>query len=465
MPERTTSKGVERSCALYLRLLTLYPKSHRKEYGNAMLQLFRDQYLDAWAASRTRGVIAFWLHVLPDLLKTSILEHLSNLNRRKSMLKLLRPQFTPLPVFFKVFAAVFLLAVLTSVVIAFLIPESFRSTAQIIVEEKQPGSQQAQSDFIDPYFLQTEFEVIESRVVLSKAVAALKLCDVWGKKFNNGAPLSSDWAETILRRNLELRPMRNTRVIEISAFSDSPDEAAKLANGVVEAYRIYKAEEARANKDALPMKSMVSIIQPAIPETHPARPNKALIVNLGVVAGILFGLIAGGMAAGFVNANPAGATRESPLDSQRILPEKRRTNLAVWIVGSLWVSLAAPFTVLILLQLYVSLSEMSDSERWPKDAVLMVLLGFAGAFMSLAGISLLREKLWARIYVGIAPLALSLLLLSSNPLYFPFLPGPFRWGIIAFGVLTAALMANPFMPCIPTTNPPPKRGLRRCWRN
>src|SRR5215469_15114689 len=112
MPERTESKPVELSCSLYLRLLKFYPKAHREEYGASMLQLFRDQCRDAWAARRTRGLIVCWLRVLPDLLKTSVLEHLSNLNWRKSML--FRPQFRSLAVFLTIFAAVLFLTVLTS---------------------------------------------------------------------------------------------------------------------------------------------------------------------------------------------------------------------------------------------------------------------------------------------------------------------------------------------------------------
>src|SRR5579871_4689260 len=105
MPERPESKAVERSCGFYLRLLMFYPKAHREEYGAAMLQLFRDQCRDAWTARRTRGLIVCWLRLLPDLLKTLVLEHLSNLNWRKSML--FRSQFRPLAVFLSIFAAVF----------------------------------------------------------------------------------------------------------------------------------------------------------------------------------------------------------------------------------------------------------------------------------------------------------------------------------------------------------------------
>ncbi|HLX70224.1 MAG TPA: polysaccharide biosynthesis tyrosine autokinase, partial [Verrucomicrobiae bacterium] len=48
--------------------------------------------------------------------------------------------------------------------------------------------------------------------------------------------------ENLILRNLELQPIRNTKVIEIRAFSDVPDEAAKLANQVATSYRQYRAD-------------------------------------------------------------------------------------------------------------------------------------------------------------------------------------------------------------------------------
>jgi hypothetical protein len=182
MRDPIESKVVERSSRLYQRLLTIYPKAHREAYGSAMLQLFRDQCRDAWTTRRTCGLLVCWLHTLSDLLKTSLLEHLSSLNRTKSMLKLFRPQFRPVAVFFSVFATVFLLTVSASALIAFLYPNTFRSTARLMLDQKRPGTRAGPSTFSsDSYFLQTEFEIIQSHAVLSQAVETLKLCDTWGK--------------------------------------------------------------------------------------------------------------------------------------------------------------------------------------------------------------------------------------------------------------------------------------------
>ena len=97
MADARTSKAVDFSCRVYRQLLMAYPKSHRQEYGPAILQLFRDQCRDAWDAARARGLITFWLRALADLLKTSLLERLSNLNRSRIMPIHFRPTIKPLP--------------------------------------------------------------------------------------------------------------------------------------------------------------------------------------------------------------------------------------------------------------------------------------------------------------------------------------------------------------------------------
>jgi len=72
------SKGVAVSVQIYERLLATYPADFRREYGPAMKQLFRDQCRDAWSQARGRGMAVLWLRVLPDLARTSLVEHLAN---------------------------------------------------------------------------------------------------------------------------------------------------------------------------------------------------------------------------------------------------------------------------------------------------------------------------------------------------------------------------------------------------
>ena len=102
----------------------------------------------------------------------------------------------------------------------------------------------ASNEGYDPYFIQTSFEVIQSQLVLGKVVDALKLDQTWAAK-NGGEKLTKEEAVARLKDRLTLRPVKNTKLIEISVTSDQPDESAKIANAVAEAYREYRLENSQ----------------------------------------------------------------------------------------------------------------------------------------------------------------------------------------------------------------------------
>jgi len=97
----------------------------------------------------------------------------------------------------------------------------------------------------DPYFIQTEFEVLQSQVVLGKVFEALNLNVEWGKKYDGGNTLKTSEAIVLLKRRMNLRPVRNTRLIEISVTSDDPEEAAHLANAIAQSYQDYRLSARR----------------------------------------------------------------------------------------------------------------------------------------------------------------------------------------------------------------------------
>src|SRR5437762_9483926 len=71
-----------------------------------------------------------------------------------------------------VILAVFLLVVITATLVTFILPESFASTARIKIERDgsdiQGMAERNLGASYDPYFIQTEFEVINSEVILTK---------------------------------------------------------------------------------------------------------------------------------------------------------------------------------------------------------------------------------------------------------------------------------------------------------
>jgi uncharacterized protein involved in exopolysaccharide biosynthesis len=297
--------GFRWSQGAYMRLLHLYPPQHRADYGHAMAQLFRDQCRDAWHRSRTWGLAVLWLRTLPDLASTSILERLAALKERKTMTEkhasLFTFRITPVSTFFRVFVVVFLLVFIASAAVTFIMPESYASTARVKLtnnEENAPPST-ASAAYVpyDPYFIQTTFEVMQSELVLKPVIDNLKLNEKWGKKYYGGTPLNTTETLKLLRRMIELTPVKNTQLISITAYSEDKNEAAEVANAIAMAYRDYRVQserehttnnmhnlmaqfdneeqhikEARANVDALRKKFNIvesnSALDPAAPETE-----------------------------------------------------------------------------------------------------------------------------------------------------------------------------------------------------
>jgi capsular exopolysaccharide synthesis family protein len=149
-----------------------------------------------------------------------------------------------------VILAVFLLVVITATLVTFILPESYSSVARIKVE--RDGSdianlmgQQSLASY-DPYFIQTEFEVIQSEVVLGPVIQQLKLNEEWGKRYNSGGQkFTTTETMALVKRQIDLRPVRNTSLIEIRVYSEKPEEASALANEIAKTYQAYRLEQRR----------------------------------------------------------------------------------------------------------------------------------------------------------------------------------------------------------------------------
>ncbi len=139
-----------------------------------------------------------------------------------------------------VILAVFLLVVLTTTAVTFILPETYMSTARIEVgkDTGDVGSILGNQTPLgyDPYFIQTEFEKIKSQKVLNRVIEELRLTEIWAKRYGTET-LKLAEAYKILLSQIDLRQSRNTSLIEIRAFSDVKQEAADIANKIAEIYK------------------------------------------------------------------------------------------------------------------------------------------------------------------------------------------------------------------------------------
>ena len=145
---------------------------------------------------------------------------------------------------------VFLITAIIATAVTFILPESYASTCKIKVENEvndSPGgySPTPSQMSYDPYFIQTTFEIMSSSLVLSNVINTLNLNVEWGKKYFNGETLKTTETMEILKGRMGLAPVRNTKLISITVYSDDAKEAALLANTIAEAYKNYRQDTRR----------------------------------------------------------------------------------------------------------------------------------------------------------------------------------------------------------------------------
>ena len=63
---------------IYARLLNLYPKAHRNEYGPDMLQVFTDECKACFEDGKGYKLLPLWLRTLGDLIVNVVKEHISD---------------------------------------------------------------------------------------------------------------------------------------------------------------------------------------------------------------------------------------------------------------------------------------------------------------------------------------------------------------------------------------------------
>lgn len=102
---------------------------------------------------------------------------------------------------------------------------------------------------LDPYFLATEFEAIQSPTVLWEVAKRLDLAKKWAPATGTGE-LEPGAVVDRLRRGLELRQVRSTDLIEIRVRDSDPAEAAAIANAIAEAYQKWRMNTRMENSIA-----------------------------------------------------------------------------------------------------------------------------------------------------------------------------------------------------------------------
>lgn len=274
-----------------------------------MAQLFRDQCRDARRQSGLWGMMKVWARVLPDLFKTAASEHLAKLGERKSMfMKNFNSAAARTTVFWAVSASVFIFAAATCGVVTFFLPESYASRARIKFETGQPNQPGGLVVDYDPFLMMKEFDLMTSDEVLDRVVTNLDLNSRWTAKYHMPARLQTSNSRKMLGDMIELRPVRNTSLFDITVYSDDKDEAAMIANAVAKARMESRNERVtelikRGDTNGANSLARFSVISTALPSFRPIRPNKPLNIFLGGCLGACLAIVAGGISVLFMSRN------------------------------------------------------------------------------------------------------------------------------------------------------------------
>jgi len=159
----------------------------------------------------------------------------------------------------EIIMAVVILITLSGTLYTLMLPKIYSATTTIRVREDSTDIDVFERQFtsgFNPFFLKTEFEVIQSRAILSSVLDRLNLQQRWSAKNDaKGGQLPRTVCMEILVNSLKVNQYRDTSMIEISAFRDDPEEAMQIANEVADVYSNYrqsaKRSEIRSSVQAL----------------------------------------------------------------------------------------------------------------------------------------------------------------------------------------------------------------------
>jgi polysaccharide biosynthesis transport protein len=136
-----------------------------------------------------------------------------------------------------------LVTVLATVVISLIIPKEYTASAAVVVDVKSPDpvSGMVLQGMMAPGYMATQIDIINSERVAQRVVKLLRMEESaairtqWQEETQGQGQLVA-WLAALLQKKLEVRPSRESNVINISYSGGNPEFAAAVANGFAQAY-------------------------------------------------------------------------------------------------------------------------------------------------------------------------------------------------------------------------------------
>jgi polysaccharide biosynthesis transport protein len=137
---------------------------------------------------------------------------------------------------------VFALVVATAVALSLLLPKKYTGTASIVIDAKpDPVSVMAYPAMALPSFMATQVDILASDRVTLKVIRDLKLAEnpqireQWLTEAE-GQGTVEQWLTELLQKQLDVKPSRESNMIQVSYKAADPRFAAGVANAYAQAY-------------------------------------------------------------------------------------------------------------------------------------------------------------------------------------------------------------------------------------
>lgn len=138
--------------------------------------------------------------------------------------------------------AVMLVTVLLTLGVSLLLPKQYTATASVVIDSKpDPVSAMLYSGAALPGYLATQVDVLQSERVALRVVRDLKLNEnpqvrqQWLDETEGKGSIEL-WLSQIFQKQMDVKPSRESSVINVSYKAPDPQFAAALANAFVQAY-------------------------------------------------------------------------------------------------------------------------------------------------------------------------------------------------------------------------------------
>ena len=138
---------------------------------------------------------------------------------------------------------VFAVTVLTTLAVSLLLPKQYTASAAMVVDVKSPDAVSGMllQSMLAPGYMATQIDIINSDRVAKNVVKLLRMDEStvikqqW-QEATKGKGQLIDWLAGLLQKNLDVKPSRESNVININYTGTDPDFSAAVANAYSQAY-------------------------------------------------------------------------------------------------------------------------------------------------------------------------------------------------------------------------------------